>query len=683
MVATKENIIDKLKDMSVPDIITWMVENIEVKDLMECLRTINPEYVVKGVTVEASVESALGPRMENLSLGSSVPVDSVIDMTTEAGQAELHKIEITHLSRNSGIVCLGIIPVSVCKKTFDKDTLYPYFIYMKKSDIGTDYSNDKVKCVSYDMIKQIISEIRNPNSGKTISNIIVFKRWFRDGLTKVFNGIKNCKFDGKCELTVGSNTYDTEEFIMMYGIGDAWKYDESSSVSYDGSRIFQIYSEVYMKLPGFWSQMRYNKLLKKKCLMVAYDKITHSDRPYLVIKLNDNGVIESTEWYASVDLNTLEDGSPNVSKLTKDTVFDLCNEHKAPFSSRIYKVDPAKNIGPFTDNLPDSWKTGPAGGPAGNLDMRVYRIGEFSGVIDEDVGDIGASAGASAGGILSYPGPSSSSKSKFGALQRKAAKKNIYLTGVKFGSDENRVPKLKFSGFILDPNNAKWKRLSMNMAGRQTGWIPEEEVSRLMKMSVGKYPVTPGSVKNFTKIENFMSFGIHKETDIHLDPLPPMAFGFMQKALKTTIGRNSFGKLSKFGLQLYPLGKDAYIKGRHQGVSSNFSQKESVDRGLWNPFTKKLPIQVMTNQSQFSGKLKRKASSCFGKSALHTRSPTRSLTRSPNTWSNDVYNSYTGNYMNGIADNKYGYNGTQSVYGGNTGVVGYPAITSSQFNYTY
>ena len=41
-----------------------------------------------------------------------------------------------------------------------------------------------------------------------------------------------------------------------------------------------------------------------------------------------------------------------------------------------------------------------------------------------------------------------------------------------------------------------------------------------------------------------------------------------------------------------------------------------------------------------------------------------------------MYNSYTGKYQSGIADNRYGYRGTQGPYGGYTGAAGFPAFST-------
>ena len=115
-------------------------------------------------------------------------------------------------------------------------------------------------------------------------------------------------------------------------------------------------------------------------------------------------------------------------------------------------------------------------------------------------------------------------------------------------------------------------------------------------------------------------------------------------------------------LQLYPLGKGAYLKGPHQGVSSTYSQAYSERHGLWN-VPKTVPVK-RSSVPEFQYGMQRKKNSCFGKA---------------NEWSTKgPLNAWTGRRIPGIEKYSYGYRGTQSVYGGNTGVAGYPSLGSQQ-----
>jgi len=77
---------------------------------------------------------------------------------------------------------------------------------------------------------------------------------------------------------------------------------------------------------------------------------------------------------------------------------------------------------------------------------------------------------------------------------------------------------------------------------------------------------------------------------------------------------------------------------------------------------KKTTKKKVTRSNNLS--LKKKKKSCFGMKKTK-----------PNEWG-PVMNAYTGRPIFGIPNNQYGYKGTQPVFGGNTGVVGYSGLGS-------
>jgi hypothetical protein len=121
---------------------------------------------------------------------------------------------------------------------------------------------------------------------------------------------------------------------------------------------------------------------------------------------------------------------------------------------------------------------------------------------------------------------------------------------------------------------------------------------------------------------------------------------------------------SLFGkrFQLYPLGRDAYFEGKHQGVSSNVSQQTSQRLGVWNPQKKQRAHQPPRTQFQFGKRIQRKPKSCFGSR------------QKPNEYGK-VFNSYLQKYQDGIPVVRYGYKGTQGTGVGFPGYLGRPALS--------
>lgn len=227
---------------------------------------------------------------------------------------------------------------------------------------------------------------------------------------------------------------------------------------------------------------------------------------------------------------------------------------------------------------------------------------------------------------------------------------NINSTGMKFGKTPNSH---KFLVYLFDEKNKDWMRSRDKKPKAQ--WKTMKQLADIVK-----YKEKHNMHKKVSKFgfENFMSFNdvyLDKKQfkygkDIQFKPLPPNQFGYFKEYTK----QNGF-PVQRNGFQLYPLGKDAYFKGRHQGVSATFSEEFSKKRGLWKP---QLNIQKAKQgprpEFQFGH-------SCFGRAR-------------PNDYGKE-WNSYTQRYQNGIPKSQYGYHGTQSVGTSFTGIVGYPALS--------
>ena len=246
---------------------------------------------------------------------------------------------------------------------------------------------------------------------------------------------------------------------------------------------------------------------------------------------------------------------------------------------------------------------------------------------------------------------------EFGKLQYGAAKHNIYLTGYRFGDN-------KFLTYIFDEKNKKW--LQDRKRKPKGEWKSIQSLRNLIdKKRKQRISPSKSGFVSFASLQHLelprQKFNYNK--DLQLNPVPIHAFGYHKKAIKKFPVDRLYGQLYAL-----PQGPSAYFKGKHQGVSSTFSEKFSKQHGLWNPKGRYVNTSAPLTQYQYGrkkkkkqNKCKRKHKSCFGKSVQ------------PNEYANNVFNSYTGRYQGGIANNKYGYKGTQGPYGGNTGVVGFPA----------
>lgn len=552
MSSSVKNIIEELNKKSIPDIIKWMVSNLELKDLMSCITSIDRDFKIGGIGgitrgVGAMTITA-GPRLVS------------VNMIPNTSAEDLDKIKVIELTKNSGIVPVGFIPPSISGKMI--------VIFIKKEDIEHNPIIDKLKGATVEETLAIADTIENVNDDDFITKLDkkTVVGYVRNFLNKYMQS--NCQLDvpvDKCIFKYKNKPYDSDDFVAKYGLGNAWDYsdDEKAYAKLNEVEpIFNLYSRVFMDIPGFDVRKKNNEILKGSgCVLLGHDA-DRFPKSYFV-RTGKNGDFKY-DWYSSKQLDKTmcprrEDNSKEIYQINDiNDVINHLNADGVPFSNRVY---PPQYTGKEGDiEIWEKYK---------DIDLRRYGRGAYK---EDEEGAEGASA-------------------KFGAIQKLAAKKNIYLTGVKFGNNSTQ-----FYGYMFDGNNkGKWEkeRERKNVVNPKGKWFDEKELDELLSSNTSSNTSNFGSCRKkmlsaFGK-DVYVPLKVHKETDIHLRPLHPMEFGFMQE--------------KKWDGQLYPLGKDAYFKGAHQGVSSNFSQQFSEDNGLWNPKFQHRVQPVMMGQFQF-GKTK-------------------------------------------------------------------------------
>lgn len=698
-----KKLIDKLKVKPVSAIINWMVENMPLSDLMECIRTINPkleENLASSAKASSSVQNITGG-ISKMTLGAGIPVNAVNAVVAYSMKNyesdERKKIDFIERTRDLNVVPIGFIPANLSKyKELE-------FVYITDKSQIENYNSDdgaNIRIVESDTFTGIEMKITgksgvwNPINNKLPAKTITLKilmQYFRGFLELYFTGYKTYHIEDEYKLydkPVSDTKYkkkvyiDTDRFLIPYGVGNAWTYSKDES-KYG---VYQIYSFIFMdkNINNLDSKnpfvIIYNKLKGTNSILLAYDVNSKEGKPYYVRTYNYVTGLSAIFWRSENDINN---GVETTDPRTKKKVLLSLTE---PIS-KITNYGPPLNLkkineGFLVDNVPfymrisnihitedEKYKWGNVITQIPNLNLRTYQIGpyDFSLYIELLGGAEGSDIGA---------GPSGGIKSRFGAIQRMAARKNIYITGVKFGNTTNL-----YHAYMFDHNNeASWRhnRDSKTFTGE---WVDEKELSRLLDSpDTNKKPTIKG-LTQFGMFKNvFVPMEVHRQMDVHLPPMNPMSFGYIQKARALTPNKfksSSFGKMSSnWDGQLYPLGQNAYISGPHQGVSSNFSQQFSEEHGLWNPVLKPVIQKPLMGQFQFGANFGAKRSHCFGSSNFGKSSFGKSGFGKPNDWeTNGIINSYTGGRMSGISNSMYGYNGTQSVYGGNTGVSGYPALS--------
>ena len=105
-------------------------------------------------------------------------------------------------------------------------------------------------------------------------------------------------------------------------------------------------------------------------------------------------------------------------------------------------------------------------------------------------------------------------------------------------------------------------------------------------------------------------------------------------------------------------GKKVYLNNQNERVYKN---GHTIQGRCYKKKPKAKSSKVAAKKASIGMILNKKKKSCFG------------VDVEPNEWGKMI-NNYTGRPMYGIPKNVYGYNGTQAVYGGKTGVVGYSGL---------
>ncbi len=697
-------ILNKLKSKSVIDIINWMVTNLEVNQLIECLKEINPRSYQAFLTEKAEKEENQG----------IYPVN----FPYKAGSLEDTLLGIIDISKKSKYVPIGYIPLALPGHETNKaHKINIVYLTKVKSKKSSNYVTDKAKIASIEQFQDLIfgnantDEIQIPEKQRIDVNDI--KESFYNLLKEHKDYItvseskktKDKKKFADEEFTVqwgkSEDDVDMDLYLMPYGLGTAWEYEEGEKVYHIYSQLFKITKEK----ETLWNQYFKNSSNGNNCTLLAYDESRKYSK-YFVKRYENNGKFDEYGWYTPKDLKNY--CNSNLKKIPKSNVRTIANDLNnrkigVPFHTRVYgnlmpddrwigKGDlRMETRGPYKFRKPVAIPT-----KEKEKDTKV-KVEETSEDIVSDtikdpivaayaLGVIGENSSksdlkrvrnqveslqeCSADALEPFldSGASYKDNNSFGKLQQKVAQKNAYITAVRFGKEP------KFYTYLFNENNSgQWKkdRKKKNIAG---DWLSEKELITKLKKQKNP-PPSKGKTEAFLEFSNVMmdSNKLKFGKDMQLQPLHPSAFGYMQKVMKKGHGwpvDRSYG-------QLYPLGKDAYFKGRHQGISSTFSEQFSKKHGLWNPPPPVPAKQRIVGQFQYGSNMKKKKHSCFGRTCRENFS--RFGKAEPNAWTrHGIRNAYTGNTMAGIADNRYGYKGTQWVYGGNTGVVGYPALGTQQ-----
>jgi hypothetical protein len=174
-------------------------------------------------------------------------------------------------------------------------------------------------------------------------------------------------------------------------------------------------------------------------------------------------------------------------------------------------------------------------------------------------------------------------------IQRFGARRNMYITAIK-GSGKSKSKSLKFLTYGF--KNGKWDK--------KGSWKSFDSIKKSKQFN-GK--TSKAGLQNFFGLKNLYinkSAGFGSKNGgcktIALQPVHPMSFGYARKGCNED---RTYG-------QLFPLGKNAYVKGQHKGVSSTFSEAFAKRHGLYPASPSKIPNKWTYNQSQFGKKKKKK-----------------------------------------------------------------------------
>jgi hypothetical protein len=729
-------ILDKLKDKSILEIINWMASNLDISQLIGCLKVINPDEYNRFVQQNTSV-----PQSTKVAINYPVAPESFDDV----------KMYVINITRNSNIVPIAIFPrcmydtkkmgveintllgtkqepiVDAAVKNTESTSMLtlalgssgkrPHYtvIYAEKLPTGkiSSYMNtasiseilSAVQSTSPDKINKIITPIEYVDIYKRLARFLeiyfkiimgrfkIVKDHKKTVEMKIVSYTKSSDYippnikiiagsgkgvtliDSLIQKEIEIKDENLEVFIMPYGLGDAWKQSVTGELYYPMHSIAQLDTSAMKSHFLIPKGKNYATFKNSTCVLLAYD--LSKSKPYLVQNYNQSGKPTTIEWKTENDLKNCVslDTRGVLQKLIPSEVTNALNNFPdkllaAPYASRVW--------GQFTDT--DQWDN------QGKVDLRYLNVDadafmnrsadvgstrrtdssdkmtkllanaiDVANNISSEADDEGA-IGASASGPIS-----NSLESAFGNLQRVAALKNAYITGVRFGKSG-----LNFLTFMFNPENERWsKDPKKKFSGK---WKSE---TSLRKALSSKSSVTPSEegLHNFFEMKDLTinNTGFKFGKDYQLPPLHYSSFGYIKKAVTELNQRER-------GPQLYPLGKYAYLKGPHAGVSATFSEADSRSLGLWPKTRMNASSAKNMSEFQFGNKVVSKVGKKtvnFGKNILNFSSSKKHSFGSsePNEYAM-IRSAYTGKKFPGIATAELSYKGTQSPYSGFTGIIG-------------
>lgn len=683
---SKEAIIKKLEKLKLPDILNWIVTNLNIDKLITCLKEVNP----------AAAELL---ERRNVSENSI----SYINEPTKPGSFDDYRMRVIDTFKGSNIIPIAAFPgplkfyLTQNDVDYVNDIQWPIFyvsIIKSKgktttSDVKVATFNKLIEKIKPQSIQSVLLDNEKLDAhdiSEAFRKFLIKNRLAVNSLNKkkLMNG-ENIK-EYAIYIMNNTNGYDgidTDSFLMPYGIGkNIWeKVDDKLN------NIYFIYSVRFYdeKLKELWN----NHIENSRCVLLATSDRMGKNK-YLINRYNKKNKWEQ-EWYNEDEIKkhcTKDDPwKDTFPKLKHNKITEELNkryQENLLYSNRIFpgyvseenwEDQVGNNLDLRTQYDNPKWMErqieDPRLLPEFNIKFNKDDKPDYQNPTYKKVqfppGLVGTSdqnplesqgGGAADDGATGATG--TNPKSKFGELQSAAAEKNLYIAGVRESGG-----KRDFLSYMFDPHKNNGPSWNGTKKSASPSWKSERQVLNLINKKEKSYRPTKSGVKSFMKLENIMlpeskfKFG----SDLQLQPLHPMQFGYMKKAIKKWPVDRSYG-------QLYPLGKDAFFKGRHKGVSSTFSEQFSKRHGLWSK-PKMVPNNTFVAQFQFG---KKKKKSCFGSSNNYNATVGKGRV---NDWNRmGIVNHYTGHPMAGLSKVKYGYNGTQGVYGGYTGVGGYPALSN-------
>lgn len=726
-----DNIIDKLSNTSIQNIIMWMVNNLSLTDIQKCLREYNVDFPDLQEAAEKIVEEdEVASSMSQSTTGTPPPLtydeDNLgVDITPRSSRTALSPFKVeSPVSLKQGDypkrdffnwvyppesledIMMFSIRISINKRVVPLMIL-PWLTSKTLKRYKKNVENQQY--LPYTFICYVNSNRRDKSKGNKILTEFTFYEFLKHSY------VHHDKIDGKAPSPKYHNPYDfipdrldSKEILEMID-----KKMNTSTVNYkfffqskdhaieitklnDKDLIFKTlyryvlpfgYGKAYKS--GFQYMYKYivenkyginyesieKQLLNTPCRLIGFDL---NQQEYLYSLENDMDSIkdvnelikncnskelkklkrENDEEYKNIIstytipehiiYNTVT--NPDIlRKVDRRKIFQSRKLKYYPDESRIGRFDPLKDESSHSLYIPGSLNPDTVDGKIIHDRLEQYQN------IDECLQKHKQATQEFYNTRVdcSNFGLKRRMMKDFNKVQRRAAQNNIYLTGYRFGTS-------KFLAYIFDEKNKKWRQDRKNKPLGQ--WKSLESLDELIQqkeMNKHKYGVTKQGMKNFMKFKD-VKLDPKKfkfKQDFQLLPLSPNSFGYM-----------NMGTVDRMGMQLYPLGRNAYFQGKHQGVSSNFSEQFSKRHGLWNPRQNEQYNNIYT-ASKRQNRIRRN----------HGKSPQfqfgqRQRRVEPNEYG-PTFNSYLKKYQMGIPKSQYGYKGTQSAYAGYTGAVGHPGLS--------